>query len=78
MSHRILSDPDKRHLVTDDLESFFYVLLYIAIMFGGPGKNQKKEGIPYFIHSWLYEPELRKIGLGKYGICSKPPEAFCS
>ena len=76
MSHRILRDPDTRHTVADDLESFFYVLLYITMMFGGPGQSQKKENIPFFIHTWLYEPDLRKIGLEKYALCMTPPQAF--
>ena len=78
MSHRILCNPDNRHTVADDLESFFYILLYITMMFGGPGQSQKKENIPYFIHSWLYEPEMRKIGLKKYAICSNSPQVFSS
>ena len=78
MSHQILCDPDNHHTVADDLESFFYILLYITMMFGGPGQSKKKENIPYFIHSWLYEPEMRKIGLKKYAICSNSPQVFSS
>ena len=78
MSHRILSDPDAPRNLADDLESFFYVFLYICTMFNGPRLGQKKENIPFFICTWLYEPIMEKIGQAKYAICSSPLEKFRS
>ena len=65
MLAKVLTKPDEVHTVADDLESFFYVFLYICSMFLGPNKGQKKEDLPFYIHFWLYQPNMVNVGVEK-------------
>ena len=63
MAEQILRMPDTKHTAAHDLESFFYVLLYMCTMLFGPNSSQKAENIPHFISNWMYSKDLREIGL---------------
>ena len=42
----------------------------------GPNEGQKKENLPFFIHTWIYQPLLMNIGVEKYAIISYPLSKF--
>ena len=63
MAHEILYEESTKHLVKHDLESFFYVIFWICLMFDGPGGIARSEKLPHFIRSWIYSTDYRDIGM---------------
>lgn len=76
MAHEILSESTTVHLPHHDLESFFYVLIYIFVIYDGPNGKIKDGPIPEFLHNWIYGDRLASIGFFKLGMLSSTDSAF--
>lgn len=69
MAFEILQGQDIKHTALHDLESFFYILLFICVRFGGPCGHTSSKELPEFMASWhdVKEP-LSKIAQSKKSI----------
>lgn len=75
MAAEILRDPDTIHNIQHDLESFFYVLLYICGRYKGPNW-QVADIMPEYIQSWLTSDKHEQLGEAKSEMLSSTDETF--
>ena len=74
MAIDILFDPDCEHLTRYDLESFFYVLVFICAVFRRPNPDAPNKSVelddskkPQFILEWLYPVSAHNLASVKRG-----------
>ena len=66
MAVELLWDPNAPHTVKFDLESFFYVLVYICASYTGPlGALVAEDDRPEFLIEWLYPTDYKALGFVK-------------
>lgn len=72
----VLKHPEKAHRVCDDIESFYYVLLYVCLMYEGPNDKPRAGGIiPYFLNDWLQPEKFKPESLGDLKVAHKIMDA---
>ena len=76
MSHELLQDPRIEHDVHHDNESFFYIILFMAIMFVGPNDRQRKDSFPKFLRHWLKPSDEQMLGDLKCSMINTSDLAF--
>ena len=79
MANKLLIDPHAEYNYTFDLESLFYVIIYMGIVQLGPNGEEKTSGkIPKFLWNWLH-PEtvgLQDLGALKRGLINFSDKEF--
>ena len=68
MAAEILQNLKAVHNVKHDLESFFYVMIYIFVKFDGPNGEMSEAKMPDFLDFWLTSNNLRQMGDAKKGM----------
>ena len=74
MSIRILEDENAEETPDDDVESFFWVFIFICSMFTGPRTFRQDK--PYYINDWLSRMDDRSLANNKRGWLCAEPELF--
>ena len=79
MAQDLLLNTRKPHKPEYDLESMFYIIIYMCILQEGPNGMEKTEGrIPSFLYDWLHPETITEQGLGtaKLGLINYSSDAF--
>ena len=76
MAWQILTNEGCEHSTIHDLESFYYVLLYICIMYAGPDHKPKPGNPPSFMHDFIYSNSATVVGMVKFGMLHQTNEGF--
>ena len=74
MSLRILQDENAEEIPQDDVESFFWVFIYVCTMFTGPKEFLKEKS--YFIKDWLKRLDDKSLANNNRGRLGTNAEDF--
>ena len=77
MASELLLNKNRKSETHYDMESFFYILIYMGIMYEGPHNAQ----IPFkdmlaFLRFWFECKDMKHLGLTKQGMLFLPEEVF--
>lgn len=76
MAYAILRNHKTEHNEHHDLESFFYVFIYVCVLFNGPnGSLEKRCRLPKFMKYWMTLP-YKEAGTIKIGLIHNPEDGL--
>ena len=77
MAAELLVNEFRKPEVRYDLESFFYILMYMAVMYQGPNNDQVPfKDMPAFLRQWFEEKDMKQLGVAKHGMIHLLDEDF--